>query len=58
MAKRKMSKVKPLTKPTAVFNKKPLKPEKDDTPGRMTGGKQPGGLAHHARSKRLKGVTI
>ena len=58
MAKRKMAKVKPLTKPTAVFNKKPLKPEKDDMPGKMTGGKQPGGLAKKGHGKKLRGVMI
>jgi len=60
MAKRKM-KTKKLTlaKPTTAFNRAPKKPEKDDRPGPMQGGRQPGGLAKHAkRKKSLAGVMI
>jgi hypothetical protein len=37
--RRKMMKTKSLSKPTAVFAKKPKKPEPDDMPGKIHGGK-------------------
>jgi hypothetical protein len=54
-------KVKKLSKPTAVFHRNEKKPGPDDTPGKMRGGKQPGGLAKHASAKRhknLRGIMI
>jgi len=59
MAKRRM-KTKKLTlaKPTTAFNRGPKKPEKDDRPGPMQGGRQPGGLAKKGHGKKLRGVMI
>ena len=44
--------VKRLAKPTAVFAKKPKKPEPDDMPGKMRGG-----MSAH-RKKKLAGKMI
>lgn len=52
MAMRRMHKpqVKKLSKPTSVFKKSAKKPEPDDTPGKMRGGKR--------RSKKLEGMML
>lgn len=47
---------KSLSKPTAVFKKSPKKPEADDMPGKMKGGKAP--MAGKGLFARLKGKKI
>lgn len=44
---------KRLSKPTAVFEKSPKKPERDDMPGKMKGGKQPGNLARKLAGRKI-----
>jgi len=53
-----MAKMKSLSKPTAVFKKNAKKPEDDDMPGRMRGGKSPVARPAGAKHKKLRGMMI
>lgn len=54
MAMRRMKKeTKKLSKPTDVFKKHAKKPEPDDMPGKMRGGKTAG-----KKHKKLEGMMI
>jgi len=66
MAMPRMKKTKSLTKPTNVFKKHAKKPETDDMPGKMMGGKtahssrgqMKRGGAMGAKGRRLKGIML
>jgi hypothetical protein len=55
-----MAKVKSLSKPTSVFHKSAKKPEDDDTPGYMKGGKSPVARppGREKKHKKLRGMMI